>query len=212
MNLIAITKTNFLLLIFLTACALLPLPPGTQRLPDGFRMEKLVDGYPLVLRHALDWSPRAYLESASVGYRRMNNQWQIFKAHYTFADAEQMRYIGLTIDLESNMLEISRPGQIGGKTGIVTTTHFDLENNRIDEQEAISRALTFLRLDTRGCSPQQVLVSGHGEIRQVWSVMFHNPHSIPFLPTRLFLATVYVDAINGKVDLGINALDELCKP
>jgi hypothetical protein len=211
MKLALIAQANlFLLLVLLTACALLPLPPGTQPLPDGLKVEKLVDGYPFVLRHALDWSSRAYLESANAGYRRVSNQWRIFRAHYTFVDAEQMRYIGLTIDLESNVLEISSPGQVGGKTSIVTTTHFDLENNPINEQEAISRALAFLSLDARGCLPQQVGVSGHGEIRQVWSVNFLNPYSSPFLPTRLFLATVYVDAINGQVDLGVNALDELC--
>ncbi len=186
----------FIVALFLTSCGGWLSQGYTEELSEDFRMERLRDGYEVALKAARDWSYEAYLESATGIYRLEREEWHIQRGYYIFVDKTRMQYIGITVNLEKRRLVVSPPGKVGGKGGFVTTMHFDLERNPMDDKSALATAL---RLLPAGCEVQKAIVQGRGYINQSWWVLFENPHHGLWSP--LFLPTIFVNAITGEVNL-----------
>ncbi len=190
----------WLLSLSLTACGLMWLAEGyVEDLPEGFRMARLRDGYALAEKAARAWSPQAYLESATGIYRREGDRWRIRRGYYIFVDRAQMRYVGITVDLERGRLVVDPPGRVGGKGGLVTTAHLDLMGIPVEDLAALAQALRHL---PPHCHVQTAIVRGIGYIDhyytdQDWYIDFENPRR-GFL-SRLFLPTIFVNAVTGEV-------------
>lgn len=183
------------LLLFTTACGLMK-REKTKLLPPNFTMERIRDGYSLALGEAREWSPKAYLESVHATYRRDGEGWKISKASYTFVDKDKEMYIIVEISIKKEHLLITPPGRIGGKTSLVTTSHFHLENNR-DETEALYRSIAILGDMIEKCGIEKVVIAGVPYAYQGWDVRFVNPRWITVSP--LFIAEIYVNAETGEI-------------
>ncbi len=164
-----------------------------EDLPEGFRMERLRDGYALAEKAAQAWSPEAYLESATGIYQLEGDRWRIRRGYYIFVDRARMRYVGITVDLEQGHLAMDPPGRVGD---FVTTAHFDLVGNPLDEKAALTQALRHLPAD---CKVQKAIIMGRAYLDQSWWVHFENPRRGFLSP--LFLPTIFVNAITGEVRL-----------
>lgn len=182
--------------LFLTSCGGWWSQGYTEELLEDFKMERLRDGYEVALTAVRDWSPEAYLGAATGMYRLEPGGWRIQRGYYIFVDKTRMQYIGITVDLERRRLVVYPPGKVGGKGSIVTTGHFNLLENQVDDLHAIAIAFKHLPAD---CKVQEVIIAGHGDISQSWWVDFKNPHHDLWSP--LFLPTIFVNAITGAVKL-----------
>jgi len=171
-------------------------------------MKRLQDGYEVALKAAQDWSQEAYLESVFGIYRLEGGQWHLQRGHYIFVDRTRMQYIGVTLDIKRRRLIVEPPGRVGGKGGFVTTSHFDLEGNPLDDRSALSEALRLLPAE---CEVQEATIIGCGYIDQSWWVKFTNPRKGLLSP--IFLPTIFVDAITGEVKLSSGWKEGIwCRP
>ncbi|MGB3906143.1 MAG: hypothetical protein WBB22_14625, partial [Anaerolineae bacterium] len=76
------------ILLFLAALILLGCWPRASResLPDELSPTSLLEGYPYAMEKAKEWSPIAFLEGASVGYRWQEHSWKPNGLSYVFVD------------------------------------------------------------------------------------------------------------------------------
>lgn len=185
-----------IVVLFLISCGGWWSQGYTEKLSEYFRMERLRDGYEVALKAARAWSPEACLESATGIYQLEGKDWRIQRGYYIFVDKARMQYVGITVDLKKRQLVVDPPGRVGGKGGIVTTYHFNLLENQVDDFQALTIALKYLPAN---CEVQEVIISGHAGVRQSWWVDFKNPHHGFW--SSLFLPTIYVNAVTGETKL-----------
>lgn len=184
-----------MLLISMASCTVFNLEGESRPLPTDLVVTNVKRGYSYALKEAEIWSANPALESVTAIYRRTSEDWKLVSAYYVFLDSDRKKYFGLTLDLRAQQLRYGASGDIAEKRGITTSTVFELHSNPIDEQGALLRAEDFLQSNVKGCSPNEVVISGNGGVRQVWWVNFKNPKS----SSPLFLPTIYVDAITGDI-------------
>jgi len=158
-------------------------------------VQQLRDGYPLAQRLARTWQTDAHLESATGIYRRHDDGWRLSRAYYVFVDTKEMQYRGITLDPEARQVVIDPPGPVGGKGSLITTTWFDLMGNPIDDQYALQTALSQIEGISEHCIPDEVIISGRGEVEQTWWVRLKTLR--PLDP--LFMGTIFVDAVTGDI-------------
>ncbi|NIN70022.1 MAG: hypothetical protein GTO63_36140 [Anaerolineae bacterium] len=165
-----------------------------ERLADDFKPTSLLDGYPYAVQKANQWSPKAFLEGASVGYRWQDHSWKPYGLSYVFVDAEQRESMLIVIRLDTRVAETNPPVQI--EYSQVSTLPFFLLGNPVGEAEALEIAHKVLgdRVVLKCRNPEVTLRGrGFGE-HQYWGLSYTARE-----PLWRVVGEVSVDAISGEV-------------